>query len=138
LSSRRKVRLKRNGRNRASVWAHQNTREVDGAALHHSFYARKRNPHGAGSEAIGLVNRRSSTRGHQRQLLARRGPNGLGRACLLCPGSSDVDLFRYGEGIIDLDSEVPDSTFDLGVTEQELHGPQITSTSVNQGCLGPS
>jgi hypothetical protein len=70
--------------------------------------------------------------------MARRGPNGLGRACLLCPGSSDVDLFRYGKGIIDLDSEVPDSTFDLGVTEQELHGPQITSTSVNQGCLGPS
>jgi hypothetical protein len=27
-------------------------------------------PHGAGSEAIGLVNRRSSIRGHQRQLLA--------------------------------------------------------------------
>ncbi len=70
--------------------------------------------------------------------MARRGPNGLGRACLLCPGSSDVDLFRYGKGIIDLDSEVPDSTFDLGVTEQELHGPQITSASVNQGCLGPS
>jgi hypothetical protein len=70
--------------------------------------------------------------------MARRGPNGLGRACLLCPGSSDVDLFRYGKGIIDLDSEVPDSTFDLGVTEQELHGSQITSTSVDQGCLGPS
>jgi hypothetical protein len=31
-------------------------------------------------------------------------------------------LFRYGEGIIDLDTEVPDSAFDLGVTEQELHG----------------
>ena len=70
-------------------------------------------PHGAGSEAIGLVNRRSSTRGHQRQLLARRGPNGSGRACLLCPGSSDVNLFRNGEGIIDLDTEVPDSAFDL-------------------------
>ena len=70
--------------------------------------------------------------------MARRGPNGSGRACLLCPGSSDVNLFRNGEGIIDLDTEVPDSAFDLGVTEQELHGAQIAGTSVDQGCLGPS
>jgi hypothetical protein len=70
--------------------------------------------------------------------MARRGSNGSGRARLLRPGSSDVNLFRNGEGIIDLDAEVPDSTFDLGVTEQELHGSQITGTSVNQGCLGPS
>ena len=70
--------------------------------------------------------------------LARRGLIGPGGACLLCPGSSDVNLFRYGEGIIDLDTEVPDSAFDLGVTEQELHGSQITSTAVDQGCLGPS
>ena len=61
---------------------------------------------------------------------------GSGRACRLCPGSSDVNFFRYGEGIIDLDTEVPDSAFDLGMTEQELHGSQITSTSVDQGCLG--
>jgi hypothetical protein len=49
---------------------------------------------------------------------------------MLRPGSSDVNLFRNGEGVIDLDTEVPDSAFDLGVTEQELHGSQITSTSV--------
>jgi hypothetical protein len=42
-------------------------------------------------------------------------------------------LFRNGEGIIDLDTEVPDSAFDLGVTEQELHGAQIAGTSVDQG-----
>ena len=53
-------------------------------------------------------------------------------------GSSDFNLFRNGEGIIDLDTEVPDSAFDLGVTEQELHGAQIAGTSVDQGCLGPS
>jgi hypothetical protein len=50
-----------------------------------------------------------SGRNDGRRLLARRGPNGSGRACLLCPGSSDVELFRNGEGIIDLDTEVPDS-----------------------------
>jgi hypothetical protein len=71
-------------------------------------------------------------------LMARRGPNGSGKACLLRPGSSDVNLFRNGEGVIDLDTEVPDSAFDLGVTEQELHGSQVAGTSVDQGCLGPS
>ena len=31
----------------------------------------------------------------------------------------------------------PDCTFDLDMAEQELSGSQITSTSVDQGCLGP-
>jgi len=42
----------------------------------------------------------------------------LGRRCLLRPANSDVHLFRYGKGIIDLDAEVPDGTFDLPVAEQ--------------------
>jgi hypothetical protein len=46
-------------------------------------------------------------------------------------------LFRYGQGIIDLDA-VPDSAFDLCVPEQELHGAQIAGTPVDQGRLGPS
>jgi hypothetical protein len=47
----------------------------------------------------------------------------VGRAeqYLLRPVISDVDLFRYCEGIIYLDPEVPDGAFDLGVAEQELH-----------------
>jgi hypothetical protein len=64
--------------------------------------------------------------------------NGAGGACLLCPGSSDVNLFRYGKGIIDLDAEVPDGAFNFGVAEQELHSAQITGAAVDQGCLGPS
>jgi hypothetical protein len=39
----------------------------------------------------------------------------LGRACPLCPGISDVDLFSYREGIIDLDTEVSNGAFDFGV-----------------------
>jgi hypothetical protein len=46
-----------------------------------------------------------------------------GRACLLCPGISDINLVRYRESIIYLDAEVSDGAFDLGVAEQELHGP---------------
>jgi hypothetical protein len=51
-----------------------------------------------------------------------------GGACLLCLGNSDINLFRYGKGIIDLDAKVPDGAFDLCVPEQELHGAQIAGT----------
>jgi hypothetical protein len=37
-------------------------------------------------------------------------------------GNSDVNLLRYGKGIIDLDAEVPDGALNFGVAEQELHG----------------
>ena len=47
----------------------------------------------------------------------------VGRACLLCPGISDIDLFGYRKGIIYLDAEVSDGAFDFGVAKQELHGP---------------
>ena len=42
---------------------------------------------------------------------------------------SDINLFRYGKGIINLDLCMP---------EQELHGSQITGTPVDQGRLSPS
>ena len=55
-------------------------------------------------------------------LLAQICRCGLGRACPLCPGISDVDLFGYREGIIHLDAEVSDGALDFGVAKQELHG----------------
>ena len=58
---------------------------------------------------------------------------GTGRACLLCPGISDINLFRYCEGIIDLDAEISHRAFDLGMSEQELDGPEIASPPVDQG-----
>jgi hypothetical protein len=39
-----------------------------------------------------------------------------GRADPHCPSPSNVNLFRYGKGIINLDPEVPDGAFDLGDT----------------------
>ena len=54
------------------------------------------------------------------------------------PGNSDIDLFCYGQGVNDLDTEVPDGTFDFGVAEQELHGSQVTRAPVDQGRFGPS
>jgi hypothetical protein len=39
----------------------------------------------------------------------------VGRACPLCPGISDINLFRYCQGVIDLDAEIPDRAFDFGM-----------------------
>ena len=36
-----------------------------------------------------------------------------GRALLLCPLVSDVDLLRYGEGIVHIDAEIPDQTEEI-------------------------
>ena len=51
----------------------------------------------------------------------------------LCPGISGVYLFRYCQGVIDLNAEIPDRAFDLGMAEQELDGPEITCSPVDQG-----
>lgn len=40
----------------------------------------------------------------------------------LCPCSSDVNLFSYGEGIVDFNSEIPDGALDLRMSQQQLHG----------------
>jgi hypothetical protein len=39
-------------------------------------------------------------------LLARSCLDQTGRACPLCPGKSDLDLFRYGESVVDFDAEI--------------------------------
>jgi len=55
-----------------------------------------------------------------------------GRACPLCPGISDINLFRYCQGIIYFDAEISDSAFDLGMPEQKLDGPEISGPPVDQ------
>jgi hypothetical protein len=55
---------------------------------------------------------------------------------MLCPGISDVNLFRYCQGVIDLDAEIPDRAFDLGMPKQELDGPEISRPPINQGSFG--
>ena len=59
--------------------------------------------------------------------------SGVGRACPLCPGISDINLFHYCQGVIDLDAEIPDRAIDLGMTEQELNCSQVACPSVDQG-----
>jgi|KBSSwiStaDraftv2_1062776.scaffolds.fasta_scaffold1572338_1 hypothetical protein len=60
--------------------------------------------------------------------MAQTCPIGRGGACPPRPGSSDVHLFCYCERIVDLDPEVSDGAFDLGVPEQELlRDPSVTT-----------
>ena len=62
----------------------------------------------------------------------------MGRACPLCPGISDINLFRYCKGIIDFDAEISDGAFDLCMSEQKLNCPEIASSPVDQGGLRTS
>jgi hypothetical protein len=50
---------------------------------------------------------------------------------------SDFNLFRYGESIIDIDVQISNCAFDLGMNEQELYRSQIARPPVDQGCFGP-
>ena len=49
--------------------------------------------------------------------VARLGPEVAGRACLLCPGISDINLLGYGECIVYLDAEVAHRALDFGVSQ---------------------
>jgi hypothetical protein len=62
----------------------------------------------------------------------------LGRACLLCPGTSDVNLFRYCQGVIYFDAQVSDRAFDLGMSKQKLNSPEISGSPVDQSGFGAS
>ena len=50
--------------------------------------------------------------------MAQLSPKWSGRSCLLCPGNSDINLFFYGKGIINLYAKIPDGAFDLSVSER--------------------
>jgi hypothetical protein len=41
-----------------------------------------------------------------------------GSARPLCPGVSDIHLFRYCEGVVDLNPKVSDCAFNLGMPER--------------------
>ena len=58
--------------------------------------------------------------------LGRSGPKRLaliGQSMSALPGFSDLNLFRYRERVVDLNTKIPDSAFDFGVPERKLYGP---------------
>jgi hypothetical protein len=66
-------------------------------------------------------------------LVAQSGSWRAGRAGPLCPGISDINLFRYCQSVIDFDAEIADRAFDFGMSEQELDSPEIAGPSIDQG-----
>lgn len=69
-------------------------------------------------------------------MLAHFHPRWSGRARQLCPGASDVDFLRDLDGVVDLNSEVAYRALDLGMSEQQLDGPQVAGPSIDQRGLG--
>jgi hypothetical protein len=51
---------------------------------------------------------------------------------------SDVDLFRYCQGVIYFDAQISDGAFDLGVPEQKLDRPEIPRAPIDHGRFGAS
>src|SRR5215471_5467677 len=45
---------------------------------------------------------------------------------------SDLDFFSDGEGVVDLNTEVPHRALDLGVAKQELYRPQVARPAIDQ------
>jgi len=45
-------------------------------------------------------------------------------------------LFRYGEGVVDLDPKIANGTFDLCVSKEQLHGTQVAGTTINECRFG--
>ncbi len=69
-------------------------------------------PNFLNSEQVGIIERLAARSYHRlgvgRLLMALQRRLGRGKASRLCPCSSDVDLFGYGEGVIDLNAEIAD------------------------------
>ena len=60
----------------------------------------------------------------------------MGRAGRLCPGTSDVNLLRNGQSVVDLNAEIPNGALDLPMAQQELDRAQISGPAVDERCLG--
>ena len=56
----------------------------------------------------------------------------MGRAGQLCPGSSDVDLPRYSESVVDLNAEITHGALDLSMAKRKLDGTHVAGSAINQ------
>jgi len=60
-----------------------------------------------------------------------------GRARLLYPGISDVNLFCDFKGVIDLDTKIPHRTLNFLVAQKQPRRAEIPSAAVDQSYLRP-
>src|SRR5215510_9037549 len=76
--------------------------------------------------------------GHRTLRLARTGRWRTGGARPLCPGTSDINLLRNRERVVDFDSQIADGAFDLRVAQQKLDRSKIAGAPMDQCRLCPS
>ncbi len=50
----------------------------------------------------------------------------------------DLNLLGNQKCIVGIDAQVPHRTLDLGVAQQELDGPEIACSPIDQRSFGPS
>jgi hypothetical protein len=62
----------------------------------------------------------------------------VGQSTSALPGISDINLFRYCQGIIHFDAQISNRAFDLGVAKQKLDAPEIASATVEKWVLVPA
>ena len=55
---------------------------------------------------------------------------------LIQRGTLNFSLFRQLQGVIDLDSQIANCAFKFGVTQKQLHGPEVFGSFINERCLG--
>src|SRR6516225_6417593 len=63
-------------------------------------------------------------------------PAPIARQAAALPGTSDIDLFGYGKGVVDFDTEVTHRALDFFMLQQELHCAQVAGATVNECGLG--
>jgi hypothetical protein len=51
--------------------------------------------------------------------------------------SPDIDLFGDGDGVVDFDAEIPHRALELGVTEEQLDRPEVSSPPIDERSFGP-
>jgi hypothetical protein len=48
----------------------------------------------------------------------------------------DVNLLRNGDGVVHLDAQIPHRALDLAMPEEQLDGPEIARTPIDERSLG--
>src|SRR5690348_15521702 len=67
--------------------------------------------------------------------LARSGRWQMGRACPLCPSTSDINLLRYRERAVDFDARIADGESIFMCPAKSWAGPEIAGAPIDLGRL---
>ena len=93
---------------------------------------------------VGRVKKLSASGAHfaiEPLMISADGPEPSERAeqhASALPPKSDVNLFCYRKGVVDLDAEISNDTLDLSMPQKELYGSQVAGSAIDQGRLGPA